>query len=199
MTTDEVTVIIAAHPARMRSGLLTRAFQSVMMQTYPVTAISIAVDQEKQGAAPTRQRALDAVTTEWTAIIDSDDVWRANHLSVLMRCAKDTGADFVYSGFETIPVGGRVFPETHFTNDFDPADPIETTITVLVRTGIAKQVGYVALDRGEINSGEDRHFTLGCLELGAKIVCAKQKTWYYDIGSQGQNTSGLPGRGDSTR
>ena len=68
---------------------------------------------------------------------------------------------------------------------------------MLVRTGIAKQVGYVPLDRGEINSGEDRRFTLGCMELGAKIVNAKIKTWYYDIGTMGQNTSGLPGRGDN--
>lgn len=193
---EDITVIVAAHPARLRSGLLSRALNSVWHQTLPPAAVSVAVDLTKAGAAPTRQRALDAVQTPWTAVIDSDDVWLPNHLEIMMATALETGADFVYSGFNTLPPGNRVFPETHFTNDFDPNDPIETTITVLVRTGIARQVGYVPLDRGEVNSGEDRRFTLGCLELGAKIVNTKKKTWMYDIGTQGQNTSGLPGRGD---
>lgn len=195
--TDDITVIIAAHPARARGGLLSRALTSVQTQTRLPAAVVVAMDLNREGAARTRQRALEHVQTPWTAVIDSDDVWMPHHLATLMKTAQDTGADFVYSGFETLPPGNRIFPETHFTNDFNPADPIETTVTVLVRTAIAKQVGYSTLDRGEANSGEDFKFMLGCLALGARIVNAKRKTWYYDVGSQGQNTSGLPGRGDA--
>src|SRR5688572_24216987 len=100
---DDITVIVAAHPARLRSGLFSRALASVAAQTLPPAAVAVAVDLSRAGAAPTRQRALDMVQTPWVAVIDSDDVWMPNHLYTLMQTAKDTGADFVYSGFETLP------------------------------------------------------------------------------------------------
>lgn len=195
MTKPGVTAIIAAHPARLRSGLLSRALQSVMAQTFPVAAVSVAVDLDGEGAPRTRQRALEAVQTEWTAVLDSDDVWMPTHLEQVVNHALVTGADFVYSGHETIPPGHSPLPYTHFTKPWDPADPIETTVTVLVRTAIAKQVGYEALNRGETNTGEDFRFTLGCRDLGAIMVCYPHKTWFYDV--RGQNTSGMPGRGDA--
>ena len=195
--TSGITVIVAAHPARARGGLLSRALNSVWQQTLLPENVVVAMDLERNGAAPTRQQALNHVRTRWVAVIDSDDIWMPHHLATLMDVALTQDADFVYSGFETLPQGNRVFPETHFTNDFDPADPVETTVTVLVRTTYALAAGYVPLERGEVNSGEDRRFTLECMRLGAKIVCAKQKTWFYDVGSRGQNTSGLPGRGDA--
>lgn len=194
MTKPRVTAIIAAHPARLRSGLLSRALQSVLSQTLVPAAVSVAVDLEGEGAPATRQRALEAVQTEWTAVLDSDDVWMPFHLESVVNHALETGADFVYSGHETIPAGRSPLPYTHFTKPWNPEDPIETTVTVLVRTAIAKQVGYHALDRGEMNTGEDFNFLLGCRDLGAMISCYPHKTWFYDI--RGQNTSGMPGRGD---
>lgn len=195
MTKPGVTAIIAAHPARLRSGLLSRALQSVMTQTLLPAAVSVAVDLDRAGAPATRQRALEAVQTEWTAVLDSDDVWMPFHLESVVNHALATGADFVYSGHETIPPGLSPLPYTHFTKPWNPEDPIETTVTVLVRTAIAKQVGYHALDRGEMNTGEDFSFLLGCRDLGAIISCYPGKTWFYDI--RGQNTSGMPGRGDA--
>ena len=194
MTSPRVTAIIAAHPARARGGLLLRALNSVLTQTYLPAAVSVAVDLDGDGAPRTRQRALEAVQTEWTAVLDSDDVWMPTHLEQVVNHALVTGADFVYSGHETIPAGHSPLPYTHFTKPWNPEDPIETTVTVLVRTAIAKQVGYQPLDRGETNTGEDFRFTLGCRDLGAIMVCYPHKTWFYDI--RGQNTSGMPGRGD---
>lgn len=195
MINTRVTAIIAAHPARLRSGLLSRALQSVLSQTLTPAAVSVAVDLDGAGAPQTRQRALEAVQTEWTAVLDSDDVWMPQHLEKVMGHALETGADFVYSGHETIPAGHSPLPYTHFTKPWNPDDPIETTVTVLVRTAIAKQVGYHALNRGEMNTGEDFNFLLGCRDLGAIISCLPEKTWFYDI--RGQNTSGMPGRGDA--
>lgn len=197
MREDDISVIIAAHPARLRSGLLSRAMTSVLAQTLPPSAIHVAMDLERQGAAQTRQRALEAVSTPWVSVIDSDDIWLPQHLEKLMGHAKETGADYVYSWFSTLPPGHDPFPPTHFSNDFNPADPIETTVTVLVRTAIAKQVGYHNLERGEANSGEDFRMLLGCLEVGAIVSHLKERTWIWDIGTQGQNTSGLPTKGDA--
>jgi hypothetical protein len=68
-----------------------------------------------------------------------------------------------------------------------------------VRTELARQVGFrAAVDPGGTNpghnSGEDRVFTLGCLAAGAKISHLVDKTWLW--GHHGQNTSGLPFKGD---
>lgn len=174
--------------------MLLRALNSVLVQTRPAAAVSVAMDVHREGAAATRQRALDAAQTPWVAFLDSDDFFKPHHLERMMAHAQETGADFVYSWFDVL--GGRdPFPETHFTNDWNPEDPIETTVTTLVRTELAKSVGFKALDRGEVNSGEDRFFTLGCLAAGARISHLKEKTWFY--AHHGMNTSGLPTKGDA--
>jgi glycosyltransferase involved in cell wall biosynthesis len=188
MTENDITVVIPSIP--VRPHLLERAIGSVARQTLPAAAISIAVDTHREGAAATRQRALDAVTTPWVAFLDDDDMFKNEHLERLLAHALETEADFVYSWFEMLG-GGDPFPSTHFTEPFDPENPIETTITTLVRTELAKQVGFQALNRGHnINSGEDRFFTLGCLAAGAKISHLVERTWFWchHLG----NTSGLP-------
>lgn len=205
--TVDVAVVIPAHPARVRNGLLARAVGSVWQQTVVPRGISLAIDIQRDGAPATRQRALDAVPwwdaggPAWVAFLDSDDYFLPTHLEDLVRHAEETEADFVYSWFKLEINSGQViekdliFPDTHFTNPFDPADPIETTITTLVRTNLAKSVGFKALDRGEANTGEDRFFTLGCLSAGAKISHLVKKTWIWS--HHGMNTSGLPTKGDA--
>lgn len=188
-----VAVVIPSIPVRTR--LRRRALNSVEAQTHPASAVVVVVDYLREGAWTTRQRALDAAVatgTEWVAFLDDDDEFMPHHLQACLAHARETGADFVYSWFEV--VGGRdPFPETHFTNPFDPADPIETTITTVVKAELACEVGFQRLDRGhDTNSGEDRFFTLGCLAAGAKISHLVRKTWYWHHDSN--NTSGLPNR-----
>lgn len=190
----DITVVTPTIPSR--SSSFTRAMRSVHQQTLPAAAISVAVDIERQGAAATRNRALMAAKTTWVAFLDDDDAFMPEHLEKLMQHAQETDADFVYSWF-LVPGGTDPFPETHYTNPFDPDDPIETTITTLVKTGLAQTVGFQPLDRGEINGGEDRFFTLECLKAGAKISHLVDKTWYWFHHSG--NTSGLPTKGDSLR
>lgn len=184
-----ITVCVPSIPPRHM--MLTRALRSVAQQSMPASSISVAIDTQREGAPPTRQRALDSVRTEWVAFLDDDDYFFPNHLEDLYRHAMDTGADFVYSWFEVVG-GSDPFPSTHFTEPFDPTNPIETTITTLVRTGLAQQAGFQALDRGQINTGEDRYFTLKCLELGANIQHLVAKTWAWC--HHGSNTSGLPSK-----
>lgn len=190
---NDVTVVIPVHPARMKNGMFMRAMNSIAVQTLPAAAVAVAVDVHREGAAKTRQRALMAAETPWVAFLDSDDLFKPIHLERLMAHALETGADFVFSWFDVLG-GWDPFPD-NFAPPFDPANPIETTVTTLVRTGIAQQVGFRALDRGQINSGEDRFFTLGCIEAGAQISHLKERTWIWS--HHGGNTSGLPGKGDA--
>ena len=215
MTT--VSVIIPAHPGRVRNGMLNEATRSVWTQTRPPDALHVVVDHEQLGAPATRARALEHATTKWVAFLDSDDLFLPRHLEWLLRHAEETGVDYVYSWFRILqqaPSGARrelpfdgergdgVFPPGHFLNDFDPNDPIETTITVLVRTDLAKQVGMRALDRGhDANTGEDRAFTLDCLAAGATISHLKRFSWlwrhHWLPGGGKGNTSGHPQHGDA--
>lgn len=206
-----VSVIIPAHPARLVNGMLQRAVGSVWAQTRLPDALHIAVDTEGAGAAATRQRALMAAETDFVAFLDSDDMFLPKHLEWLLQHQADTGADFCYAWFKVLQqfADGRtnilehdpVFPVSHYLNEFDPENPIETTITVLVRTELAQQVGFKELDRGQANSGEDRYFTLACLEAGAKITHLRRKSWLWchhqlADGTPG-NTSGRPTKGDA--
>lgn len=197
-----ITVCTPTHLARTRNGMLARAMHSISYQTKPAAAISVAIDVVGRGAPVTRQRALDAVQTPWVAFLDSDDYFLPDHLAALSKHAEESGADFVYSWFKIEDQFGRIleedpiFPPGHYLNQFNPEDPIETTITVLVRTELAKEVGFQALNRGHgQNTGEDAFFTLGCLAAGAKISHLVRKTWIWS--HHGGNTSGFSTKGDA--
>lgn len=208
---ETVSVITPAHPARAANGMLAQAMGSVYAQTLLPDAIHVAIDVDGEGAAPTRQRALMSARTDWVAFLDSDDLFLPKHLHWMLRHAQETNADFVYSWFKILQhfadgssrvlEDDPIFPMTHYLNPWDPDDPIETTITTLVRTELAQSVGFYALDRGEANSGEDRSFTLGCLAAGGKISHLVRKSWLWRHhqladGTAG-NTSGLPTKGDA--
>jgi glycosyltransferase involved in cell wall biosynthesis len=190
-----ITVLMPSIPSRgVRRNL---ALASVGAQTLQPAAVSLAIDVNREGAPATRQRALDAALTEWVAPLDDDDAFMPDHLELLHAHALETGADFVYSWF-TVMGGTDPFPSTHFTNPFDPQNPIETTITVLVRRELAQEAGYKSLDRGhDTNTGEDYRMVLECVRLGANIQHLVRRTWYWS--HHGGNTSGLPTKGDSKK
>lgn len=182
-----MTVVVPYHPARARNGMLARAVASIQRQTLPHELITIE-DTERQGAAATRQRGLDQVATEWTAFLDSDDEMDPTHLQQLIACAEQTGADYVYPWFRV--VGGKDPFPMFFGKPWDNLHPHSTTITILVRTGLAQQVGFKGV-------GEDFAFTKGCVVAGAKIVHLPVRSWTW--WHHGKNSSGRPDRGDARR
>jgi len=203
--TSEITVCIPAHPARVANGMLERAVQSVRNQLLPAVDISIAIDETGAGAAATRQRALDAVTTEWVAFLDSDDLFYPEHLRVLAAGAKIYGADYLFSYYMVHGPDGQPLPHIdplgHFGKPFSNAAPHQTTITTLVKTELAKAVGFHDVPDGKLINGErfgeDFQFTVGCAQAGARIVHIPRKTWAWV--HHGRNTSGVPGQGDATQ
>lgn len=188
-----VTVLIATHPARQSSGLINRALISVTAQTYQASAIYVCNDLERQGAGANRRRLLAKVDTEWTAWIDSDDEWTdPEHLGKLMRVAVETDSIFVYSWFHgNDPLG-------HFGLPFNPCTPHHTTMNVLVRTEIAREVGFLDNQTGPY-ANEDWGFITGiaaiACERGLKMTHLAERTWTYH--QAGQNSSGQPGQGDA--
>lgn len=186
--TASITVITPSIPPRVCNGLLTRASESVRRQTLlPSGGMSVSVDVDKIGAAVTRQRALDGAKTEWIAFLDDDDYFYSNHLEVLYDLVS-SGYDYAYSWFD----GNNPFP-MHRGRQFDVKNPHHTTMTVMVRTELAKHVGFTAHHPdGWSLPQEDWQFTLGCIEAGARFIGTGEITWHYAV--HGKNTSGLPTR-----
>lgn len=189
-----ITIVIPAHPPRVRNGMVKRALGSALAQTLMPSAVIVEIDHHREGAAATRNRALQKVTTEWVAYLDSDDQLKPNHLQVLHDCAMRTGADVAYSWYEAVGFGRDPLP--HFGKPFDPLHPTQTTITVLERTELAQKVGFReppegALINGE-RYGEDFQHTVEMVHAGALIVHEPVRSWLWNLHSG--NTSGRPDR-----
>lgn len=189
---NRVTVAIPVHPPRIANGMLTRALDSVYRQDYGVHGVAVSVDKDRLGAAPTRQLALDMVSTEWVAFLDSDDEFMPQHVHALLTCALESGADYTFSYFLRSHGGD---PLGHFGKVFNPKAPHHTTMTVLVRRELAQEAGFGFEDMHKDWSGEDWKFLLKCLELGAKVVHHPEETWLWN--RHKGNTSGLPRKGDA--
>ena len=201
----EIGVVTASHPGRGQNGHMERVCRSVWEQELPARGHFIVNDVDRRGAAWTRQAALEANPFEWTAFLDSDDWFLPQHLRRLAETQVETGADYVYSwywlahGPEVLMETTQPFPLTHYTEPWNPAEPRQTTITVLVRTELAKEVGFWAPEDETtfpdgLRVGEDWGFTLGCNERG-KIHHLVERTWVWN--HHGLNTSGRPDRGDA--
>jgi glycosyltransferase involved in cell wall biosynthesis len=215
---NAVAAVIPAHPARLRNGMLARALDSVLTQSPAVDHVSVAVDRDGDGAAVTRDRALHAVPEwcDWVAFLDSDDTWKPNHIERMLAYAVRHEADYVYSWFMIKDATGREQlgwdPFTHFGRAFDPNNPVQTTVTTLVRRELAQKIGFmqpegmpwsehteriVSMPTPDGHAaGEDWRFTLGCMAAGAKIVHLPERTWYWY--HHGRNSSGQPDRGDAS-
>lgn len=187
-----VTAAIPVHLPRLRT-YLHRALDSVLLQTHPVDALSVAVDKEHEGAGATRNRALAGVRTEWTAFLDSDDEWLPEHIALLLAHAEETGADLVYPWF-TVPAGWdplRQFEGKEFRGEW-LNDQNMIPITVLVRTEMLRDVGGFEPRGPAWNPCEDYAAWLKLRDAGAKIVHLNRRTWLWHWHSG--NTSG---RGDA--
>lgn len=190
-----VTALVACHPERLSNGLAGEAFQSIARQTLQPDTIILVNDVERAGAGRTRQKLLRMVETEWLTWLDSDDMWLPKHLEKLWNHAQETGAVFVNSWFNAPhdPLG-------HFGKPLDPCSPHHTTITFMVKTELAQEVGFPESLKGNPFSEEDWAHISGiaalCCERGLKMEHLPEKTWWWR--QQGQNTSGLyrPGSGD---
>lgn len=186
MSDPDVTIVIPYHRARAENGMLSRAVRSAQAQTVPCRIIEVE-DTDRQGAALTRERGLQEVVTEWAAFLDSDDELDPDHVEGLLAHAKETGADYVYPWFRVVG-GTDPFP-MFFGRPWDDDAPHSTTITILIRTGLAQRVGFRNV------SWEDWDFTLRCIEAGAIISHLPKRSWNWF--HHGANSMGTPGRGDA--
>jgi glycosyltransferase involved in cell wall biosynthesis len=207
MTSGISVVIPSITP---RADMLVRAVESVAHQLLPADAIIVEVDNGRTGAPDTRQRGLEKVTTEWVAFLDDDDLMDPHHLATLLATAKEYGADYVWSRFRigypdgTVVDGPSPLSQATF-EQFDPDNPAQTTVTTLVRTRLALEVGgFAAFEDSQRHIdgqriGEDFDFTMRMHKAGAVFRHAPVVTWtwsHWGVGGPGVpgNTSGSASR-----
>jgi hypothetical protein len=191
----DVTVCVPTIPPRRRQ--LLRALESIETQALRPAETLVRYDYRGEGAAATRSRALRDVRTAWVAFLDDDDEMYPDHLRELWDFARQTGADYVFSYFDVRAEDGTVRndwdPLRTFGREFDPASPHQTTITILVRTELARAAGFsrppAGLTVGGQAWGEDYQFTLDCVRLGATVRHLAKRTWAWHHWSG--NTSGV--------
>lgn len=185
---SDVTMVIPT--IQVRSMYLARAVHSVAAQTIQPAAYSIAVDLHKEGAGPTRTRAMMAANTTWVAFLDDDDEVMDKHLRVLLDLAAASGADVLWSWFHV--VGGTDPIEENRGKPWDPDNPFTFPITTLVRTELAKECYFPTPLPDAANGGEDWAFWMQLNKMGAQFACTAEVTWYWHHDSG--NTSGRPER-----
>jgi glycosyltransferase involved in cell wall biosynthesis len=194
----DITVVIPTIP--QRKGKLRKAISSVMAQTYPVSALSVAVDLKGEGSARTRNRALDAVQTDWVAFLDDDDQFLPSALRTFAHAQRDTNADVVYGLPRIVDAQGiiqRRFFEAGGPEVFDPdllRQKSYIPVVSLVRTVLAKSARF-SYAQDTTGAYDDWGFYLSLLDIDAKFYHVNQETFIWNI--DGGNTSGKPDRGDA--
>lgn len=186
-----VTVAIPTIPRR--AALLSEALVSVSNQTRLPEAVSIAYDLKGVGAWSTRNSALMASHSTYTAFLDDDDILLPNHLQVLITCAMDTNADLVYPWFNggeqqiVMPDGGNmVSPFGRYFGDEQRSWLLSTDnfipITFLVRTELAKDVGgFPEPQHNNQYAAEDWEFLKNLLRADADFIHVGAITWNWRI------------------
>lgn len=141
---SEISVVIPHLPER--GDFLPRAVRSVADQSLQSAAIHVAVDLDRSGPGPTRNRGLACVQTPWTAFLDDDDEWLPHHLETLWRTAQDTGAGLVYSkGYMDVhPALGQPFNADRLRRE-----NFISPLSILVRTQLVRSAGGFQCPHGE--------------------------------------------------
>ena len=171
--------------------MLARAVSSVAMQTVKPAAISIAIDNDREGAGPTRTRALMAAQTEWTAFLDDDDELLGCFIEVLLQLLQEHDADVAWGWFQV--VGGEDPFRQFRGRQWKPDEPHMFPITAMVRTEMAQAIGFSPpIHFSGVISGEDFPFWLAMRDAGAKFIHTPDILWCWHHDSN--NTSGMPNR-----
>jgi hypothetical protein len=193
-----VTINVIIPTVAPRRQMLQRALGTVDAQTLQPHAVIVQEDTERLGAAATRQRAQDQVTTEWTAPLDDDDELFPQHLEHLLAEAVRTDADLVFPWYE-VHGGVDPMPEA-FGRDWHAYltefGPYQFPVTFLARTEVVQAAGgWAPMPEGQrlaAQPGEDWRLILSLVARDAKIVHLPEVTWVWN--HWGGNASGLPHR-----
>jgi hypothetical protein len=188
-----ITVITPSIPERRR--LLAEAIESVQLQTSPVAAHLIRVQQPPRGALSTAHTAtqlnalLTAVDTEWVAPLGDDDIYLPHHVEKI-RPNLGQDADVVYSWpqdeHDYLRIDVSDWTPSEVALRLEEGNFIRSTITI--RTELLRRIGGWA---GEYRDGvfsetgvpyDDWDLVIRLARAGARFRCVPFETWVYRVG-----------------
>ncbi|EKU98621.1 glycosyl transferase [Leptolyngbya sp. PCC 7375] len=213
----EVSVIV---PAYNTETYIKRAIDSVLSQTFEDFEIIVVDDastdgtvqvlkgiqddrlklvcqKQNGGAGAARNRALQAATGDWIAVLDSDDWYAPERLERLLTFAKENQADMVADDFYIIE-DGETEPRTTMIKYHDPSivdvlniNPVSFVLSDIegrqgLELGFSKPLFRRQLlvennitYKPEIKVSQDFWLDLDCLVRGAKFLLLPEPYYYY--------------------
>jgi len=150
--------------------------------------------QANQGAAATRNAAINQANEPWIALLDADDYWYPNHLAELNRLVEKYPDERVFATASEVERNGTLFPShyqllmdataqdavlNYFTNSYS-SSLLHSSTTVLHKNVLEKVGDYDV----SIKSGQDTDLYIR-IALAYQVVFSKKITSRYIILSDG--------------
>lgn len=201
---NEVTLLTPSLPGR--EEMLAETVRSVQAQTVPVEHLW-AVDVDRLGPAPVRNKLLADVATELVGFVDDDDVLDPQHVELCVAALGESGACVAYPWFrfnhprgwwplgEFLEIQRADGSKVHaFGQPFDPAALAHNSfipVTVIARTDCLRKVGGFptpGTPEWPHESTEEWGLWQRLVADGHSFVHVPTVTWEYRV--HGGNTSG---------
>lgn len=186
-----VAVVVVDDASPDQTEQVVSAYPGVIYEKLPVN----------QGPSAARNAAMDLATSDWIAVLDSDDTLAPTCLKDMIALADRTGADIVLGNIASVDGTGQAVP--------DARPPLATTGLVegaplslmqYLRENqfntSSGQIGYLkpvfrktSIDRMQLRydetlrNSEDFHIILRAIALGAKVVVSEAETYFYTVRS----------------
>jgi glycosyltransferase involved in cell wall biosynthesis len=138
-----------------------------------------------RGLPATRNTGIAAARGVWVALLDSDDLWRPNHLESLVEASRQNSCDLVFSGTEWFEDGTG---KTLRTSVASPEDLKQLPValftgrlsvlpsSVMIRRQIFHRIGFVSTEFPLVN---DTEYWLRVLRHGGKMAYSGKITCLY--------------------
>jgi teichuronic acid biosynthesis glycosyltransferase TuaG len=146
----------------------------------------ILVKKANGGVSSARNAGVAATRARWIAFLDSDDLWRENHLEKLIVYAKDSSADIIVSGVEEFEGDTSNIIATHGLSGQEVSDfprhimrwnYIVPSSTLVRREALASLRGFDEMK--SMQHAEDWDLWLRAVAAGHGFAFTKVPTLYY--------------------
>jgi hypothetical protein len=180
-TFSDWELIVTEDGSKDAAEEMVRAFAKTVPQ-----AVKFERHEKNQGLPATRNTGISSARGEWIALLDSDDLWKAEHLADLVACARrQPAADFVHAGsvlFDSdsgreleirapSPEVCAAYPQSLFLGQY----VVQPSSVMLKKTLWARVKGFNPAFRYV----EDREMWLRCARAGAVFAYTGRDTCLY--------------------
>lgn len=187
-------VIVVEDGSKDRAEEMVRRFAATVKQS-----VQYLRHEKNQGLPATRNTGIGHASAEWIVLLDSDDLWRKDHLETLVECARQhPEAELVHAGsllFDSdsgrelevrAPSAAtlQAFPRSLFTGEY-----IIQPSSVMLTKGLWMRAGKFD---PRFRYVEDRDMWLRCARAGGKFAFTGQNTCLYRKHATALSTHSAP-------